>query len=70
MSDEKVCPIMSKPVALQDPHGGNYVDYPEAVCIGSRCQFWVEARTIENITWQNCAHVIGALKNSDGKIPV
>ena len=55
MNGEKACPIMSKPVAMPDPHGGSYIEYAEAVCIRTRCQFWIEGK--------NCAYVIGALKN-------
>lgn len=39
-------------------------------CIGPRCQWWIDAYTIENIQIFDCAMVINAKKNSEGKVPV
>jgi hypothetical protein len=39
-------------------------------CIKEKCRFWTSAYTTENIQIFECAKVIEALKNSDGKIPV
>lgn len=70
MSGGKLCPIMSKPVAVDYSEGESEVVPIVQECAGSKCQFWVTACTTENYSYQNCAYVISALKNSDGKIPV
>jgi hypothetical protein len=45
--------------------------YPEdKECIEDLCQFWTSAFTTENIEIFDCALVIGARKNAEGKIPV
>jgi hypothetical protein len=40
------------------------------ICIKEKCRFWTSAYTTENIQIFECAKVIEALKNSDGRIPV
>lgn len=58
-----ICPIMSK--ASRDTLGADEVD-----CIGHKCHFWILAYTTELLQYHECAYIINALKNSEGKIPV
>lgn len=56
----KICP-------LSFAAGSELLDYK---CEQDLCQFWTGAYTIEGIWIADCAIVIGARKNAEGKIPV
>lgn len=57
MDQIQMCPIMSKGKKAQQ-------------CLKTYCQWWTSVDTIEGIEIWNCAIVIMAMKNDDGKIPV
>lgn len=62
----KICPILSSGAIVGGKDGQNRaVD-----CIRGRCQHWTGAYTTEGIMVWDCAVVINATKDSNGRIPV
>ena len=39
-------------------------------CMRGKCELWADRYTTEGIRWEGCALRLGALTDSDGKIPV
>ena len=66
MMKEKHCPIFELAVMANPNEDPGYTTF----CTQNGCQWWTSAYTTENIEVYDCAIVIGAKKNSEGKIPV
>ena len=61
---KNICPIMSRP-------SGKCGDLDVIQCKQGKCQFWTSAYTTEPPYQEhNCAFVINALKDINGKIPI
>jgi hypothetical protein len=68
---ERFCPLKRMDIELNIRLQTTENDDPSYfVCAKEYCQWWTSAYTTEGIEIWNCALVIGAIKNSDGKIPV
>ena len=66
-----LCPVMSCQVTEVTAAGCDAVDeIVEVECCNVKCQLWATAYTTERTPYSNCCHVINALKNSEGYIPV
>lgn len=61
------CPLMSEP--MHYPNTDSYEVYWVG-CQQAACQLWAMAFTVADQPYYNCAFVISALKNSEGKIVV
>ncbi len=66
MSDDKICPIMSRPSVDHDG-SGLMCTIP---CQGNGCQLWIEVYTTEGIRTEGCAHELGPQMNSEGQLRV
>ena len=69
-----ICPRMSRMVII--PCKGHYGEdivereFLTVECIKDECAFWTTMHTIESLPVTGCASVLGAQKNSDGRIVV
>ena len=60
-----ICPFLSQTIyyPIAQTHDVYWKD-----CQQDLCQLWLTAETVEGQTYSNCAIVLNALKNSEGKI--
>jgi hypothetical protein len=74
MKADKFCPLFSMGVLANSyviPNMNNPDLLKKAThCRWDFCQLWTSAYTTEGIEIFDCAFVIGARKNAEGKIPV
>ena len=66
MMKVKICPLK---LAGSFANSDKETDFHNE-CIEALCQWWTSAYTTEGFTVYDCAMVIGAKSNSEGKIPV
>jgi len=72
MSD-KLCPLFVAGILGNAGPGKGFTPtkaFETVLCKGSKCQWWTYADTIEGFEIFDCAMVIVARSNAEGKIPV
>lgn len=62
-----ICPFVSQVTyyPVGQSHAVHWVD-----CVQGSCRLWLTAETVEGQQYSNCAHVLNALKNAEGKIVI
>lgn len=64
----KICPLARIGyMANSHPRGDEHID---KTCDGPKCAFWTSIYTTEGHVQYSCAIIIGALKDSEGRLPV
>jgi len=68
--DDKICPLMSVTVVLQDSYGVPFPATEMVDCQTSKCAFWATVYTTEGSTINGCCIEFKPHMNSEGRYVV